>query len=93
MPKLTIQPSGQTFEVSVGQSYLEFCQTHTVPQDFGCTVGSCGTCRVEVLAGMENLNPREDEEAETLEMCTDLPNARLGCQLTLSGDVTLRAAE
>lgn len=93
MPKITLQPSGQTFEVPEGQSYLDFCQANTVPQDFGCTVGSCGTCRVEILSGMENLNPKEDEETDTIEMCTDVENARLGCQLIISGDVTLRAAE
>ena len=93
MPKLTVQPSGETFEMPEGQSYLEFCQSHAVPQDFGCTVGSCGTCRVEILSGMENLNEKSEEEAETLEMCTDLENTRLGCQLVISGDVTLRAAD
>ncbi len=93
MPKITIQPSGQTFEVPAGQNYLEFCQANSVPQDFGCTVGSCGTCRVEILSGMENLNAKDDEETDTLEMCTDAENARLGCQLVISGDIELRAAE
>jgi ferredoxin len=93
MPKLTYQHTGQTIEIKAGSNYLDFCQDHKVPQDFGCTVGSCGTCRVEILAGMQNLNPITAEEQETVEMCTDAPNARLGCQLTINGDVTLRPAD
>jgi ferredoxin len=46
---------------------------------------------VEGAAGA--VNEREDEERETVEMCTDVAHARLGCQLVVSGDVTIRAVE
>jgi ferredoxin len=93
MPKLTYADTGESFEVPAGTNLLEFCQENTVPQDFGCTVGSCGTCRVVVVSGAENLNPAGDEELETVEMCTDEAGVRLGCQLVIGGDVTLKAAE
>lgn len=93
MPKITFAANGQSFDVPAGQSYLEFCQSHRVPQDFGCTVGSCGTCRVVMVAGANNVDPISDEERETVEMCTDEKGVRLGCQLVIRGDVTLRAAE
>ena len=90
MPKLTVLGTGQTFEVPAGTSFLDFCQEHDAPHDFGCTVGSCGTCRLVIEAGAENVNPISDEEQETVEMSTDVPGARLGCQLTIQGDVAVR---
>ena len=93
MPKITFVATGQEVEVPAGTSYLDFCQTNDVPQDFGCTVGSCGTCRVEIVAGAESLNPITDEERETVEMCTSVEGARLGCQLVINGDVSLRPAD
>ena len=93
MPKLTFLVSGQTHEVPDGTSFLEFCQENGAPHDFGCTVGSCGTCRLEILEGAENVNPITDEERETVEMSTDVEGARLGCQLVINGDVSVRPAD
>ena len=33
------------------------------------------------------------QESETVEMATDEEGARLGCQLVITGDITVRAAE
>lgn len=90
MAKITFADSDQSWDVAEGTSFLEFCQTNNAPHDFGCTVGSCGTCRMEVVEGAENLQPMDDEERETVEMCTDLPGARLGCQAKVNGDVKIR---
>ena len=92
MPKLTFSHTGATFDVPQGASYLEFCQANDAPQDFGCTVGSCGTCTIVVEAGIDTLPPPSDEESETVEMCTDEKHARLGCQITVKGDLTVRPA-
>ncbi len=92
MPKLTFGKTGQTFEVPKGTSFLEFCQENDTPHDFGCTVGSCGTCVLVFDAGAENVNPITSEERETIDMCTSAPGARLGCQLTILGDIAIRPA-
>jgi ferredoxin len=92
MPKLTFLKTGQSFEVPVGTSFLEFCQKNHAPHEFGCTVGSCGTCVLVFGSGAENVNPLTDEERETIEMCTDVPGARLGCQLKILGDIAIRPA-
>lgn len=93
MPTLTYSKTGDTFEVPAGTILLDFAQANETPQAFGCTVGSCGTCCVVVEAGMENIQASEDEEMETVEMCTSEANARLGCKMVISGDVTLRPAD
>jgi ferredoxin len=91
MPKLTFAKSGQTFDVPAGASFLEFCQEHNAPHDFGCTVGNCGTCVLKIEQGEKNVNPITPEELDTVEMTTDIRGARLGCQLKILGDITVRA--
>jgi len=93
MPKLTFLVSGQTHEVPDGTSLLEFCQENGAPHDFGCTVGSCGTCRLEIVEGAENVDPITGEERETVEMSTDFEGARLGCQLVIRGDLSVRPVD
>lgn len=90
MPKLTFLKTGQTWDVPAGTSFLEFCQENGAPHDFGCTVGSCGTCVLRIEQGERNVNPIADEERETVEMCTAVTGARLGCQLKILGDVAVR---
>lgn len=48
--------------------------------------GTCSTCRVEALAGSENLSPLEPNEiAFSLG-----PNIRLGCQARIHGNAGVR---
>ncbi len=53
---------------------------------FGCRHGRCGTCKVVVVDGMENLSPKnEAEEGMNLE-----DNQRLCCQAKIiSGTVVI----
>ncbi|MEY4505101.1 MAG: hypothetical protein RL154_1398 [Pseudomonadota bacterium] len=54
---------------------------------FGCRDGECGTCVVEVLAGMEFLNEKTEKEIKVLAAveAIDLkPNMRLACQLKIA---------
>ncbi|HTF90492.1 MAG TPA: 2Fe-2S iron-sulfur cluster-binding protein [Planctomycetota bacterium] len=90
MPKITLAANNKTYEVPAGTKFLDFAQDNRVPHDFGCTVGSCGTCRLVLEVGADQVNPISDEERETLEMCTDVPGARLGCQLIVNGDIRVR---
>ena len=55
--------------------------------EFGCYSGACGTCRIEILKGMENLSDPSEEEVDF-----GLEGAeRLTCQCTLNqGEVSLR---
>ena len=90
MPKITLASNSKTYEVPAGTKFLDFCQDNRAPHDFGCTVGSCGTCRLVLEVGADQVNPLSDEESETLEMCTDVKGARLGCQLVVKGDIRVK---
>jgi ferredoxin len=90
MPKLTFVRHAKTFEVESGTRFVEFCEDHPGLHEFGCQVGSCGTCVSTIESGASNLNPPSRDELDTIEMCTDVPSARLGCQLTILGDVAIK---
>ena len=48
--------------------------------------GTCSTCRVEAVAGAENLSPIEPNEVAY----TMGPGVRLGCQAKIQGNVAVR---
>lgn len=52
----------------------------------GCADGTCGTCRVEVLAGAEQLSPPSDHEGNTKRINNVPPAMRLGCQTHVLGE-------
>ena len=92
MPKLTFLDTTKTYDVPAGASFLQVAQEHG-EHDFGCTVGSCGTCRLEVVEGAAHVPPITAAERETVEMCTAVEGARLGCQLRVNGDIAIRPAD
>jgi ferredoxin len=47
--------------------------------------GQCGMCKVEIIAGAENLSPRTDFEQRKLKNKPD--NIRLACQTIVNGSV------
>jgi ferredoxin len=79
-----------TYEVASGSRYIDLCRERDLPQPFGCTVGSCGTCCIVISKGLEQCEPPSNDERETLEMCTSELHTRLGCQLVVRADLELR---
>ena len=90
MPKITLLSNGKTYEVP---------RRDVLP---GLLPGDRRAARLRLHGrelrdlplrarkGTENVNQPTGEELETVEMCTDVDGARLGCQLIVRGDVTIR---
>jgi len=51
MAKVTVQPSGQTFDVRASQTVLEAALEAGVNMPYGCRNGACGSCKGKVIAG------------------------------------------
>ena len=84
MAKIII--GGEEREVKDGEPIKEACKELGVP--FGCESGVCGTCRVKVEAGPENLSEKTEAEMD-MDMLDD--NERLACQCKIKGgEVKLR---
>lgn len=93
MPKITFSDTDTTIEVAEGASLHEACEESGAPIPFSCTVGACGTCLCVLESGPENVNPITDDEQSTIDMTTDQEGVRLACQLLVTGDITVRAAD
>ena len=60
------------------ESLLEACERAGVPMEAACGgFAACNSCRVDVVIGLERLDPPSDEEAGFLDSQTQ----RLGCQI------------
>jgi ferredoxin len=64
-----------------GGRLIDICDDSRAPVAFSCRSSSCGTCRVEVVAGATLLEPPNREEIEVLEAFAAPPSHRLACQM------------
>lgn len=51
MHKVTVQPSGHTFEVQEGESILAAALRQDLVLPYGCRNGACGSCKGKILEG------------------------------------------
>ncbi|WP_342349590.1 2Fe-2S iron-sulfur cluster-binding protein [uncultured Nitrospira sp.] len=96
MPRVTfLHPEGKSGEVSEGLSLLEVAEKLGFALNHDCGGNaSCTTCRVDVIAGEENLSDIDFDEQDLLdrEALTE-PYHRLGCQARVLGDVIVQVPE
>ena len=90
MPKVHFAHDNITVEVEAGTSLEKAAAEAGASFPFGCHMGSCGTCRCHITKGLENANPKTEEELELFSALTSVrDDERLGCQLTINGDMTI----
>jgi len=96
MPRVTfLHPDGKSGEVQADLSLLEAAEQLGFPLNHDCGGNaSCTTCRVDVIAGSENLSEIDFDEQDLLdrEALTE-PYHRLGCQARVLGDVIVQVPE
>ncbi len=84
VPTITFASSATRPEITVAvtgpEALLDVCDEAGAPVAFSCRDGNCATCRVEVLAGIELLEPARAEEREVLGRLAAAANQRLACQ-------------
>jgi len=51
MHKVTVQPSGQSFEVEEGEAVLTAALRQGVMLPYGCKNGGCGSCKGKIVSG------------------------------------------
>jgi 2Fe-2S ferredoxin len=89
MAILRFEPEGVEIErVAPGTRLVDVTDAHPETEvPFSCRSASCGTCRVEVVEGVEALSAPDAEELDVLEIFGDEPGVRLCCQIVLERDV------
>lgn len=92
---VVVGPKGeQTANGPAGSTVLAVSGRMRNPIASGCSDSSCGTCRVEVLEGAENLAPPDDRERATLRASGHPDHYRLTCRAELlKGTAKVRAFE
>jgi ferredoxin len=95
MPTIEIVASaaGPAVRVDAAGPLLDVCDDARAPVEFSCRGASCGTCRVDVLAGAELLEPPGADELEVLRLAGATRQQRLACQAVVRagrGTVRLR---
>ena len=90
MPRVTFEDEAKAAEFSAGKTLLSCALEMDVRISHVCGGdGACGTCRIEVIEGWNNLTPPTmDETYKELEE----PH-RLSCQAKLVGDVIVKVAK
>lgn len=75
-----------TFEAVSGLTLLEMARAHNLPHASVCRGrGRCGTCRVRILSGAEQLPEQTEAEAKVLAHWNAGPDQRLACQIKPTG--------
>ncbi len=81
-----VSPKGEQATESVPEStLLAISGRMKHPISSGCSDSSCGTCRVEVLEGAENLTAQDARERGTLKDNGFPTTLRLACRAELVG--------
>jgi len=76
-------------EAPVGTSLQRIADAAGADITFGCRTGSCGTCRVSVVEGLEQCSEPGPEERDFLKGLDAPADQRLACQVTVHGDVAI----
>lgn len=78
--------TGRIVEIDApeGAALVDLCDAHAAPIPLSCRSASCGTCRIHVLEGAEELLPPAEDELDLLDVFNlTPPGVRLACQAKL----------
>ena len=85
--KISFPETSQAYETDEEEiSLLQVCNSLKVPVFFGCRIGICGTCKVNITGDPSHLNKKTKNEED---FTTD-KNERLACQCTVTGDIVVK---
>jgi adenylate cyclase len=83
-------PGGRVVTVPAGFTVLEASRWGGIPHASVCGGrGRCSTCRVDVMAGGENLPPPGPDELRLLSRIGAPPSVRLACQIRPESDLAV----
>lgn len=81
-------------DLKEGDCLSEKLTIHNSPILFGCRIGICGTCAIEIVKEEGALHPRTYDENEFLgTMAPGRDNVRLACQIHINANITIKKTE
>jgi ferredoxin len=82
----------QEFTVENNRPIYDELERQGLKLPHGCLAGSCGSCRIHVIKGIENLAPMGAVEADTIAHIQDNhpgKTLRLSCRAKILGDIEI----
>ena len=86
--KVTLQPSGHSFDVAEGESVLEAALRHGYILPYGCKNGACGSCKGRIVSGAVDYG---SYQAKALSDAEKAEGKALFCQAKPLGDLVIEA--
>jgi ferredoxin len=81
-------------ELKSGDCLSEKLTIHNSPILFGCRIGICGTCAIEIINSDLPLPPRTQDESDFLDnMYPGNEKIRLACQIHINTNINIRKAD
>ena len=80
------------YKVNVNQILYDELDRQGLQLPHGCLAGPCGSCRIHVIKGIENLSPMGVVEADTVQhLQSEYPGKtiRLACRAKVLGDIEI----
>ena len=80
------------YKVNLSQILYDELDRQGLQLPHGCLAGSCGSCRIHVVKGIENLSPMGVVETDTVMHIQDQypgKTVRLSCRAKVLGDVEI----
>lgn len=94
LARLLKDESFQEVECLAGQNLFQSFEEKDIKLPHGCLSGSCGSCRIEIIEGEENLSAPSFIETDTLNSLANeyAPGTklRLSCRAKINGPVTFK---
>lgn len=93
MPIITYQTSNKSIEVDQDANLLRTSIRYEGSVPYKCGGGLCGTCKVRIVEGHDNLSRIMKKEVDRLGQEKLDQGYRLACQTFVTGDVTIAWGE
>ncbi len=85
MPAIVFEPLAVRIDCRAGETVFAAARRHNVPVPTACVGrGTCGLCRVKVVAGEELLSPINSTEKRHLGNTYFITKLRLSCQMQVT---------
>ena len=89
--KISFKPDNISTEISTDESILTAALRYGINHLHACGGSArCSTCRIQVVSGLENCNPRNELELKLADTHNFSDDVRLACQTTITGNVDIR---
>ncbi|MEL6115181.1 2Fe-2S iron-sulfur cluster-binding protein [Photobacterium sp. SP02] len=92
MPTIKFKGCGDSIHLAKNSNLTELDNSSQQELMFGCRAAACGSCAINVLEGIENLNSKNAKENHLLDMlCMNGDTHRLACQCKIHGNITIES--